>query len=421
MNLKTAAHELDVHYQTAYRWVRAGELTAVRIGARYDISDAAIHQFIANRTAVWSAVKSPAHDRRVTDLTRDDVLAELDAMTTDPLVAATAVAALVARRGAEVLGDLCFVMHTDEDGQQVVVDHPQPTRAAFVRGALRATDDCQTMVPGMAQAAYHTGRAVRVDHVARDRLRSSTRPELRQYLTSDSMCSLLAVPVSVAGTKRGLIAFTRDAARHPYLATDEAFAVQLSTRLGWLFETAREIALAWQIRSSLAQSLEMHNASRGMRRVPDRTELDQLIRDCPHSGELPVAILGADHRYLTANQKFLRIAGSALDAVVGTSCESSVAAADVDGERTNVDRLVTGELDYIDHHAHRALADGTHRDYASHRVAVRGLDATLQCIITINRPIHTGGSNGDEADPAGPSSDSGRAAGPLRDAEPALV
>jgi len=45
MNLKAAAHELGVHYQTAYKWVRSGALTAVRIGGRYEISEAAIQQF----------------------------------------------------------------------------------------------------------------------------------------------------------------------------------------------------------------------------------------------------------------------------------------------------------------------------------------------------------------------------------------
>ena len=33
MNLKEAARRLGVHYQTAYRWVRSGELVAVRIGS----------------------------------------------------------------------------------------------------------------------------------------------------------------------------------------------------------------------------------------------------------------------------------------------------------------------------------------------------------------------------------------------------
>lgn len=49
MNLKQAAQRLAVHYQTAYRWVRSGELTAVKIGNRYEVSEAAIQQFLSRR------------------------------------------------------------------------------------------------------------------------------------------------------------------------------------------------------------------------------------------------------------------------------------------------------------------------------------------------------------------------------------
>ena len=52
MNLKTAARRLGVHYQTAYRWVRTGQLVAVKVGAGYEISDAALERFQAQRAAL---------------------------------------------------------------------------------------------------------------------------------------------------------------------------------------------------------------------------------------------------------------------------------------------------------------------------------------------------------------------------------
>ena len=51
VNLKTAARRLGVHYQTAYRWVRSGQLVAVKVGAGYEISDAALARFEAQRDA----------------------------------------------------------------------------------------------------------------------------------------------------------------------------------------------------------------------------------------------------------------------------------------------------------------------------------------------------------------------------------
>src|SRR4029078_7034605 len=49
VNLKTAARRLGVHYQTAYRWVRSGQLVAGKVGAGYEISAAALERFEAQR------------------------------------------------------------------------------------------------------------------------------------------------------------------------------------------------------------------------------------------------------------------------------------------------------------------------------------------------------------------------------------
>ena len=47
MNLKTAAKRLGVHYQTAYRYVRSGQLVAVRVGTGYEVSEAAVDMLVA--------------------------------------------------------------------------------------------------------------------------------------------------------------------------------------------------------------------------------------------------------------------------------------------------------------------------------------------------------------------------------------
>jgi MerR family transcriptional regulator, light-induced transcriptional regulator len=50
MNLQDAADALGVHYQTVYRWVRSGEITAVKKGASYVISDEEVERFLSKRT-----------------------------------------------------------------------------------------------------------------------------------------------------------------------------------------------------------------------------------------------------------------------------------------------------------------------------------------------------------------------------------
>lgn len=50
MDLRSAADRLGVHYQTAYRWVREGTLRGVKIGPTYEISEAEVERFTAERT-----------------------------------------------------------------------------------------------------------------------------------------------------------------------------------------------------------------------------------------------------------------------------------------------------------------------------------------------------------------------------------
>jgi excisionase family DNA binding protein len=49
VELKEAAEQLGVHYQTAYRWVRDGTLAAVKIGSSYAVSLEEIERFLARR------------------------------------------------------------------------------------------------------------------------------------------------------------------------------------------------------------------------------------------------------------------------------------------------------------------------------------------------------------------------------------
>jgi len=49
LDVEAAATELGVHYQTVYRWVRAGRLPAVKIGSEYSIDPADVSRFAERR------------------------------------------------------------------------------------------------------------------------------------------------------------------------------------------------------------------------------------------------------------------------------------------------------------------------------------------------------------------------------------
>src|SRR5690349_21476546 len=108
VNLKSAARRLGVHYQTAYRWVRSGELVAVRIGSRYEISDAAIERLRAQRRALGT----PHFDER--PRIGDDLEAELTKLADGPMLDVGQAVAHLSRRIAESTGDLCVVAALSE-------------------------------------------------------------------------------------------------------------------------------------------------------------------------------------------------------------------------------------------------------------------------------------------------------------------
>ncbi len=49
VNLQEAADRLGVHYQTLYRWVRAGQITAVKNQTSYEVTEEEIDRFVARR------------------------------------------------------------------------------------------------------------------------------------------------------------------------------------------------------------------------------------------------------------------------------------------------------------------------------------------------------------------------------------
>lgn len=392
MNLKQCAQRLGVHYQTAYKWVRTGQLTAVRVGSRYEISEAAVIQFVATRGSLLAEAEPIAAEQRVTDITQEDVLAELAAMTTEPIVAASSVATLAARRGAEVLGDVCLVVLMDNDGQSVAhsaIDHSDRDRAPFVRSLYNHSDGWPATAGSMALGSYSTGRPVLIPHVPQERLRAAMPRELHQFLTQSPILSMVSAPLRAAGSTTGFVAFTRDTANHPYTPADEDFAARLGTRVGSLFEAAREVELAWQIRSELTDALQAKIAQPGTQPASSSGELDQLFIDHPKSLALPVAILDAKCRFVSANAAFLSSTGYPPGAIVNRSIDSIVHPDHRAVERANLERLISGEYDYLDILGRRVLPDGREMSYVCHRAAVRRPDATLEYLVTVARPLRT--------------------------------
>jgi MerR family transcriptional regulator, light-induced transcriptional regulator len=69
VDLEDAATKLSVHYQTAYRWVRDGQLPAVKVGAEYEVDPAGVARLAAKRSApTGDGVGDKISDQRIREL-----------------------------------------------------------------------------------------------------------------------------------------------------------------------------------------------------------------------------------------------------------------------------------------------------------------------------------------------------------------
>src|SRR5262245_59952864 len=134
VNLKQAARRLGVHYQTAYKLVRSGRLAAVCIGARYEISEAAIEAYLAERQAMRRA---PAARPRTAAFPARPVTIEPFAAAEAALRSLTGnartVMELVAEALVAALGDLAVTRELSLDRTTflpAVIRHADPVHRA---------------------------------------------------------------------------------------------------------------------------------------------------------------------------------------------------------------------------------------------------------------------------------------------------
>ena len=392
MNLKEAAHNLGVHYQTAYKWVRAGELVAVRVGGRYEVSPAAIQRFEAARKAVADDVEmfaAPAVFGSV-EIDPEDLIEELEALIIDPFVALPAIVALVARRASAILGDACYAIVNDEDGLPLFqcVDHPHPDQAAILTGALHLTNSRPAPVGGIAMRAFTEQRIIRIPHLPQDWLRRAVRPELLQHLGRFPVYSVLAAPVVVEGASVGVVVFTRDMPNHPYTELNAGYVQRLVERMALLYQSAQEIEAAWALRGELVKRMTRLVQGRPGESDTSPKAIGDLLHATPANRDLPVAIFDHTGHVLALNEVARRVSGFD-DAVIGKTFEAITHPDDVERERANFGRLISGELDYVDVLVRRVLPGERVSVFVSHRAGVRDVDATLRLVISVFRPVRT--------------------------------
>jgi len=255
MNLKSAARRLGVHYQTAYRYVRSGDLVAVRIGAGYEISEAAIEMLAARLEARGAAVP---HARQSVPAEPLTINAELDTLVQSCTLTAQPVFDLVTRQLATTIGDSCLLQMFGTDGVYVQPlssfdAHPERRAIvdAFMSTTLRRVDESYGRTPVVV------GRTAVQHHVQLEDAIRFLPPRFKEHVDRLVVQSYVAAPLkSPSGLVRGVLTVTRYAGGRPYTADEVATVEEMASIVATAIAQVERFSAAWVARDSLHESIQ---------------------------------------------------------------------------------------------------------------------------------------------------------------------
>jgi excisionase family DNA binding protein len=359
MNLKQAARRLGIHYQTAYKLVRSGRLAAIRVGGGYEISEAALARYLAEREAVRRVplAEAPAPEADTADNTDalvDAATAALDATT----LSARAVLDVVTEGLSRALGDLAVVRPLSRDGRWLLpgsVHHLDARRRSI---AITEVDSFpKATSEGQEGVAIANRGPVFIPHVPQDRLRAQTRPELLQYLDDGGVHSLISVPAMHDGDVLAVVTVTRDSPGRPYTRDDVALVTRLASIVGAAIARAHAISEGWQRRHALMTAVA------GLGDADLEEVSTRRLLAAEGSAEV---VCGVDGVIVCANAPAGRLVAIRPEALVGRHVGEFASESDQPSEQELVERLLIGELTYADSVRTVVSADGL-----SHRVALQ--------------------------------------------------
>jgi len=352
VNLKEAARRLGVHYQTAYRWVRSGELVAVRVGARYEVSDAAIERLRAQRRALGTphleAVPQP----------RGSIESELTKLADGPMLDVEQAVVHLSRRIAESTGDLCVVAVLTEarDGVEAAsCFEPDSQRLPILAGAIAATMRMRAPDEGPVMRTVFHGDQLFVPHVPQELFRSWLPREFHQQFDDVCIFGLIVAPMIHDGVAIGGIATMRERPEQPFTSDDADFVHRLAVRACDVIVGARQDRL---VRASLARIVTAVQAE------VDRFGVLDAARAVAGSDDAVAIHDGDDHPLA------MTTAYAAIEHAVRSRSTA---------------RLRSGELDYSSDVCHDETGA-----YVVHHAAIRLPNAELAGIVTVARRIERG-------------------------------
>jgi excisionase family DNA binding protein len=372
VNLKTAARRLGVHYQTAYRWVRTGQLVAVKVGAGYEISDAALERFQAQRAALERIPDVTPRTTPIVPSARVDALNVLDAMLRVTTVDAAAVCARAVNTVATVIGDGAVLQLSSGDPPNPVLafDHYDAERSVLMGAVLRFG---RTEGGSFTERAANSESAVLVPQVPQREVRSMLAPEFHQVLGDVGFYSAISAPISISGQFRGTLFAGRDTPGRPYTVEDRDFVIAVASRVGLASTRADRGRQAWDLRARIMSDLAEHG---GYSDAIDRAAA--WIANGTLEHDAAVALVNLERNVVTLTKPFAAMVGTSATDAVGTPIESLVTPT---GElQATFERMVNGELDYCSVVTQAAVTSAA---IVLDGAILRGPDATPCCVVYV--------------------------------------
>jgi excisionase family DNA binding protein/PAS domain S-box-containing protein len=338
VNLKQAAQYLGVHYQTAYKLVRSGRLAAVCVGARYEISEAAIERYLAERRAMR---RTPVRAQAPVVAPDDDVpfaaaIAALDAAA----VSADTVIELVTEALATSIGDLAVARELGRDRDSflpAVVRHPDPRRRSTVAATIGAMH--LEVHDSRVLSTVAAGTTVLKPIMPQDCIRTNVDAEAMQYFDDAGFHSMIVAPAQANGEVVGLVSVSRDTPGRPYTREEVTTVEQGAALVGAGIARARLASESWGRRRALvaavANLLDSGESGPGVHTVLSNGPIAEIV--CDTSG-----------RIVACNDAAVALLGSGAADIVGRRLHDLAQHEDRDPQRALLERLLRGELSYAD-------------------------------------------------------------------------
>jgi excisionase family DNA binding protein len=369
MNLKTAAAQLSVHYQTAYKLVRSGSLAAVKIGGTYEISEAALERYRAEREALRAGAEAVRDVAPPPLRSREAAIAEVWEVARSSTTTTRGVLETVARVVAEVVGDYGVVRVCDEDGDGFAFHDADPTRRAALAAIVHGFGFGAGGPTGAYAHVRASQRTLLLPHVAQDRLRTSLDSQHRQFLDVLGVHSLVIAPVVIDDVVRAVVTLGRATPGAPYGNDEVAFAEEMASALALTMRRTGAYRQGWARRGELVAAVRAK-----LRDGAAPTALDGVLDD----DGLAEIVYDLDDRVL-ANAATSRLTGG--DASLLVDGFTTLAGAD------GTDRLRTGDLEYHDGEHDVRLANGTTQRFIVHRGLVRDDRARARALVVVAQPV----------------------------------